>query len=76
MTFGHYLHETRRRQQIPLNVLAELARIPRETLLDLESNRRGPSYTEVQQLAAALQRPEMEVLERAGIIGVSRAPTT
>jgi transcriptional regulator with XRE-family HTH domain len=42
-------------------------------LLDLECNRRGPSYEELLRLAAALQRPEEELLRQAGLISTKRA---
>ena len=68
MTFGRYLRETRRRQQLPLSALATQTGISPAGLLDLESNRRGPSYEEVRRLAVALQRPEAELLQQAGFI--------
>ena len=72
MTFGRYLRETRRRQQIPLSQLAGRTGISPAGLLDVECNRRQPSYAEVQQLAAALGRPEAEILQSAGFIGANR----
>jgi transcriptional regulator with XRE-family HTH domain len=74
MTFGHYLRETRRGQHIPLTQFAERAGIAADNLVELECNRRGPSYAEVKQLAAALERPETEVLQRAGIISARSGP--
>ncbi len=74
MTFGRYLRDTRRSQRLPMSALASQTGISPAGLLDLECNRRGPSYDEVQQLAVALQRTEAEVLREAGFIGSRRAP--
>jgi transcriptional regulator with XRE-family HTH domain len=75
MTFGHYLRETRRGQQMPLTQFAERVGISAAELLDMECNRRSPSYTELKCLAAALERPEIEVLQHAGIISARSART-
>jgi transcriptional regulator with XRE-family HTH domain len=73
MTFGHYLRATRRGQRLPMSQLAAETGISPAGLLDLECNRRGPSYEELQRLAAALHRPQEELLREAGVIGGKRA---
>jgi transcriptional regulator with XRE-family HTH domain len=72
MTFGHYLREVRRGRHLPISQLAERTGISAAAISELECNRRGPSYAEVQLLARALSLPEEEVLRRAGIIGARR----
>lgn len=73
MTFGTYLRATRRKHQFTVTRLAACVGLPTRVVQDLESNRRLPSYGELQRLAMALRRPEAELLEQAGIIG-SRRP--
>jgi transcriptional regulator with XRE-family HTH domain len=68
LRFGQYLRETRQMHRMPLSQLASCTRISKDTLQDMENHRRMPSYSELQQLAMALRRPEAELLEHAGIV--------
>lgn len=72
MSFAMYLRELRHARQMPPSRLAVALGITPKSLVELESGRRVPSMQELQQLAAALNVAERELMVRAGYLASVR----